>query len=58
MIKFQKQEFVLVKPARLLEARTRFGVTRVPARLFRHLPGGCKSWYQDSTDLCTKEYSI
>ena len=43
MIKFQKQEFVLVKPARLLEARTRFGVTRVPARLFRHLPGGCKS---------------
>lgn len=37
------QDFVLVRPARLKEARTRFGVVKVPAKLFKHLPGGCTS---------------
>ena len=36
----RRKKFKLVE-ARTLEVRSRFGAIAVPAKLFRHLPGGC-----------------
>ncbi len=35
--------FKLVDSVRLMEARACFGAAVVPARVFKHLPGGCKA---------------